>query len=142
MNKKRIIAVAGVACVAGLYFVIPDSEPEYVAPVQKEAPQGYQYNRSNNLIPIVEAKTLANKRSFFNDMRLDAKKGLDKTVILSSGYCRVSASNTGTIIATSPIAENRMHRICGVFGEGITYFLFCPRSTGLSSSSLYIFICL
>jgi hypothetical protein len=46
--------------------------------VQKEAPQGYQYNRSNNLIPIVEAKTLANKRSFFNDMRLDAKKGLDK----------------------------------------------------------------
>ena len=36
------------------------------------------------------------------------KNALVSTVIFKSGYCSVNARNTGTVIATSPIAENLM----------------------------------
>ena len=50
------------------------------------------------------------------------KKTRVKTVILSSGCFRVSARKTGTVIATSPIAERRMTRMF-LDGLGIIFHL-------------------
>ncbi len=77
MNKKVI--AGGVLALGSLYFLTTGSSNEVVEPVvaKKEAPEGYLYNRDNKLIPVVEAKTLLNQQSFFNDMRAGVKKGLD-----------------------------------------------------------------
>ena len=40
------------------------------------------------------------------------KKGLEITVIFTSGCCATNARITGTVIATSPIAESRITAIC------------------------------
>jgi hypothetical protein len=47
------------------------------------------------------------------------KNGRETTVIFTLGYCKEKALSTGTVIATSPIAESRITKMC----EGI-YFLF------------------
>src|SRR5690606_21434603 len=107
-------------------------------------------------------------------LKIGPKNPLVRTVIFSWGYWLAKADSTGTVMATSPIADNLMTKIwkggimvsapgdrsitgspdpvysfpiCSILISGIgdiygfpTYFLF--RSTGLSSSSLYIFICL
>ena len=41
-------------------------------------------------------------------------KGRLSMVILTSGYCRASESITGTVIATSPSAENLIISMCSV----------------------------
>ena len=64
------------------------------------------------------------------------KNGLVSTVTLRSGYCRNNAESTGTVMATSPMAERRMIRICKLFsfrpgfealGGGITFVSFLLR---------------
>jgi len=45
-------------------------------------------------------------------LKKGSKKGLETTVILTLGYCVTKARRTGTIIATSPIAESRITIIC------------------------------
>lgn len=40
------------------------------------------------------------------------KKGLETTVIFKLGCCSANARITGTVIATSPMADNRMTAIC------------------------------
>ena len=45
------------------------------------------------------------------------KKGLETTVILTSGCCAVNAKITGTVMATSPIAESLIIAICGCWWD-------------------------
>ena len=47
-------------------------------------------------------------------------KGRLSMVILTSGYCLASESTTGTVIATSPSAENLIISMCSV--------LICPSA--------------
>ena len=42
----------------------------------------------------------------------DLKKGREMTVMITSGYCFTKARKTGTVMATSPIAESLMTAIC------------------------------
>ena len=71
-------------------------------------------------------------------------------VMLRSGYLCTKTLITGTVMATSPMAEKRITKICFAL---FRYFqlkdsrathlnLFITSKTGFSSSSLYIFICL
>ena len=61
-------------------------------------------------------KSIANTSTFFKSLKKGAKKGRVNTVNLTLGYCLLKARNTGTVIATSPIAERRITKICfGVF---------------------------
>jgi hypothetical protein len=45
--------------------------------------------------------------------KIGFKNRRETTVILTSGYCAVNAKITGTVIATSPIAESLIIAICG-----------------------------
>ena len=58
-------------------------------------------------------------------LTLDAKSskkafanGLLSTVMRMFGYCVANEYTTGTVIATSPIAENLIIKICSVFIQG------------------------
>ena len=64
-------------------------------------------------------------------------KGRLSTVMRISGYSRAKDATTGTIIATSPIAEKRIMSKCSVF-TGRSYFF--PYRIGFVDGSLYIFI--
>lgn len=64
------------------------------------------------------------------------KKGCKKagvsTTICASGYCLRNAPTTGTLIATSPIAERRMTRIrIGADTEREAINLFCRVENGI-----------
>ena len=66
--------------------------------------------------------------------------GLLSTVMRRCGYWCASELTTGTIMATSPMAENLIISKCSVFTCFFSsYFLY---STGFVLGSLYIFICL
>ena len=67
-------------------------------------------------------KSAEKTSTFYKSLKNGLKKARVKTVILSSGCFRVSARKTGTVIATSPIAERRMTRMF-LDGLGIIFHL-------------------
>ena len=79
-------------------------------------------------------KSAENTATFFKSRKKGLKRSLVKTVSLTSGYCFVKARNTGTVMATSPIAERRMTRIC-VGNLAIAYMRLA--SLNLKVSCLY-----
>ena len=50
------------------------------------------------------------------------KNGREITVILTLGYCFTKARKTGTVMATSPIAESLMTAICFILEVNCNYF--------------------
>ena len=85
----------------------------------------YNFNKPKN--PLCLCLTSTAKKSKF---RIPSKKGLKKgretTVIFTFGFCSTNALITGTVIATSPMADIRITAICwvGIDKSLSVYFLF------------------
>ena len=76
--------------------------------------------RNNPANPLcLSFKSIPKNVTFSMSSKKGLKKGRETTVILTSGYCKEKAFSTGTVIATSPIAESLITKMCFDI-----YFLF------------------